>query len=145
MSGNFFNQATVLAGIHKAMDFGSPNAVSDKATFFMPRSVTTAVVNKDADNVPFNPDAQRSYGALVKKTVPCAVEFLGSTGKDTNFGVLNPDKIKITLLAPDYIQVAGCEYVVVSGDKYLYWKSEPVIALGSIDVHQLYFKAEDVL
>lgn len=143
MAGAFFDEATVLAGLHTAMGFGEPNTATDRATFYMPRSVT-ASGNKDSDGVPFNPNNSRTFSALVKKTVKCAVEFLGASGKDTNFGTLNPDKVKITMLGPDYILVEGAEYVVISGQKFLYWKREPVIALGSIDVHQTYWRSEDL-
>lgn len=143
MSGNYFNKSQVLSGLYTAMDFGSPNIATDKATFYMPRT-SSASGNQDSDGVPFNPDNGRTFGALVKKTIPCAVEYLGGTGKDENFGVLNPDKVRLTILGPDFAAVEGFEYVVISGNKYLYQKSEPVIALGSIDVHQIYCRAEDV-
>lgn len=143
MAGSFFNKQTVLDGLYVAMDFGSPNVAADKATFYMPRTFEAEGLT-DSAGVPMNPDNQRTFGSLVKKTVRCAVEYMSGTGKETNFGDLNADKVKITLLAPEFAQVEGFEYVVISGNKYLYWKSEPVIALGSIDVHQVYCRAEDV-
>lgn len=143
MAGTYFNQAAVLAGLYTAMDFGAPNTATDRATFYMPRTVSSSG-NQDSDGVPFNPSNGRVFGSLVKKTVPCAVEYIGGTGKDENFGVLNPDKVKLTILGPDFLNIQGFEYVVISGNKYLYVKAEPVIALGSIDVHQIYCRAEDV-
>lgn len=144
MAGQFFNQAAVLAGLHTAMEFGSPNTTADKATFYMPRTVT-ASGNKDQHHVPFNPDNARAFSTLVKKVKPCAVEYIPiRTDEKTDFGILNPDKVKITILGPDFVDIAGFEYVVISGSKYLYWKEEPLIALGSIDVHVVWCKAEDV-
>lgn len=143
MAGNYFNKDTVLRGLHEAMTFGTPNNATDAATFYMPRTMT-AQGNKDSYQVPMNPENTRTFGTLTKKTVPCAVEYIGGSGKDENFGTLNPDKIKLTLLGPDYLQIQGFEYVVLAGDKYLFWKEEPVIALGSIDVYQVYCRAEDV-
>lgn len=145
MAGAFFDKATVLAGLYTAMDFGSPNDAADKATFYMPRSVSLPDANRDQEHVPFNPAINRTFGALVKKTVRCAVEYEGKQGKDSNFGTLVPDVAKITLLDPEYQLMRGAEYVVVSGLKYLYWKREPTIALGSIDVHITYWRAEDVM
>ncbi len=143
MAGTFFDRTTVLQGLYTAMDFGAPNTATDKATFYMPRTITSDFSNEDEDMVPMNPNNKRTFGTLVKKTVRCAVEYQGGSGKDENFGVLNPDKVKITLLGPEFVQVEGFEYVVISGNKYLYLKSEPVIALGSIDVHQIYCRSED--
>jgi hypothetical protein len=143
VAGTFFNQADVIAGLHLAMEFGSPNTAADKATFYMPRTVTSDFSNEDSRGVSFNPDDKRTFGALVKKTVPCAVEYMSSSGKDTNFGTINPDRVKLTMLGPDYLQVQRAEYVVIKGQKYLYWKQEPVIALGSIDIYQTYWRSED--
>ncbi len=144
MSGTFFDRSSVLAGIHLAMEFGQPNTATDRATFYMPRTVT-ASGNLDQDDVPMNPNNLRNFSSLVKKTVKCAVEYFGAQGKDTNLGVMVPDKVKLTLLDPEFDQIEGFEYVVISGSKYLYWKSEPVLGLGAIDVHQIWCKAEDVL
>lgn len=144
MSGSFFNKQTVLDGIRVAMEFGQPNTAADRATFYLPR-VVTASGNKDSDSVPFNPANNRTFSPLVKKTVPCAIEFMSKSGKDTNFGTLNPDMVKITLLDPDYLIMAGAEYVVISGQKFLYLKSEPILALGSIDIHITYWESEDTL
>lgn len=142
MSGNYFDKAAVLAGLHIAMDFGEPNVTTDKPTFFMPRS-STAPGNKDQHGVPFNPDNKRTFSALVKKTVPCAVEYTNAQGKVENFGLINPSKVQITLLDPDYQRIRGCEFVTIGGQKFLYRKTEPPIALGSIDVWVLHFTAED--
>lgn len=135
-----------MAGLHTAMDFGSPNNVADKATFYMPRNVTLPDVNRDQEKVPFNPNVDRTFSSLVKKVVKCAVEYVPTRAGDekTDFGILNPDKVKLTILGPDFVSISGFEYVVIGGNKYLYWKEEPLIALGSIDVHTVWCRAEDV-
>jgi hypothetical protein len=143
VAGSYFDQSTVLAGLHIAMDFGSPNKVSDKATFYLPQTVSGSG-NVDSYQVPFNPENKRTFSPLVKKVVPCAVEYLDAAGKDINFGVLNASRVRLTVLGPDYVNIKGFEYVVISGNKFLYAKTEPIIALGSIDVAIIYCVAEDL-
>lgn len=143
MSGTFFDKQSVLDGLRIAMQFGAPNNVSDRATFYLPRT-STAPGNTNEDGVPFNPQAHRTFSPLIKKTVPCAVEFESNSGKLENLGVINADRVKITLLDPDYQLMKGAEFVVIAGMQFLYWKTEPVIALGSIDVWTTYWKAQDV-
>jgi hypothetical protein len=92
-----------------------------------------------------NPENKRSFSPLVKKTVRCAVEYIDAKGKEVNLGVINPSRVKLTLLGPEYAQVKGFEYVVVSGQKFIYQKTEPIIALGSIDVATIYAEAEDLM
>lgn len=142
MAGSYFNKARVLEGLYTAMDFGSPNLTSDKATFYFPR-ISSASGNVDSQGVPFNPATNRTYGPLVKKVVPCAVEYVDAQGKVENFGIIAPSRVKLTLLDPDYQKIKGFEYVAISGNKYLYRKTEPVIALGSIDVWTVHCVAED--
>lgn len=143
MSGVFFDQTKVLAGLHLAMQFGAPNTVADRATFYLPRTVTTSG-NKDQHNVSFNPDNARTFSSLVKKTVPCAVEYIDAAGKMVDFGTINASRVRLTLMGPDYVQIKGFEYVVISGSKFLYTKTEPLIALGGLDVAIIYCTAEDL-
>jgi hypothetical protein len=144
VAGVFFNEQKVLDSLRLAMDFGSPNTVSDKATFYMPRTVSGSG-NVDSYQVPMNPENNRTFSSLVKKTVPVALEYLDAAGKDINFGTLNASRVRLTLLGPDYLQIKGFEYMVVSGNKFIYSKTEPIIALGSIDVAIIYCVAEDLL
>jgi hypothetical protein len=145
MAGNnYFDKATVLAGLYTAMDFGAPNTASDKATFYMPRTVESDG-NTDSYQVSYNPDNHRELGPLVKKTVPCAVEYLDAAGKEVNLGTINPSRVRLTVLGPDYQNIKGFEYVAISGQKFLYTKTEPIIALGSIDVAIIYCTAEDLM
>jgi hypothetical protein len=104
MAGSFFDQSKVLAGLYTAMEFGAPNNVADRATFYMPRTVDSPG-NVDSYEVSYNPDNKRTFSPLIK----------------------------------------GFEYVVISGQKFIYQKTEPLIALGSIDVAIIYAQAEDLM
>lgn len=138
-----FPKRSVLSGLHIAMNFGMPVTAEDRITFFLPREVDSGAP-KDQDNVPFNPDAGRTFSDLIKKQAPAAVEYLGKGFEETNLGDINADRIKVTMLGPDYVKIAGFQYVVIAGNKYNYEKHEPLIALGEIDVHIFFCRADDV-
>lgn len=136
-----FNRARVLDGLHKAMGFGEPNSVDDKATFFFsarPASATPA----DGAGVPFNPDERPANTGSPKKTVACAVEYFDAAGQAQTFGDIRPSRVKITLLAPEWDQVKDFAYVVCAGDKYIRSTLQPVDALGSLDIYTVWATAE---
>lgn len=135
-----FDPTAILQGLHQAMEFGAPTRTEDKATFVQLTSTVTGPT--DADGVPFDPDTRRTT-AKATFQVPCAIEFADKADQEQTFGVIQPTRIKITLLDPDYQKVKGFEYVVVGGDKYLYRLTEPPVALGSIDVWTVHCVAED--
>lgn len=137
-----FDAVAVTAGLHKAMAFGAPSIETDRATFYMPRTVLNAAP-ADEQDVPFAPNVMPTLGPVVKATVPCAYEYLDAQGKMENFGLIIHSRLKITLLDVDYQQIKGFEYVVVESQKYRYQKTEPPVALGSIDVWTVYCQADD--
>lgn len=138
-----FSAANVIAGLHKAMAFGAPNEDSDQATFVMPQTILSTTGPLDDENVPFNPSVTPVKSTISRRTVPCAYEYVDAQGKIENLGIINPSRVKITLLDDDYQEVKGFDYVVIGGQKYLYRKTEPPVALGSIDVWTVYCQAED--
>jgi hypothetical protein len=137
-----FNAATVIAGLQKAMSFGAPETTGDQATFYMPR---TSVVTdpKDDEGVPFDVTVRPTLSTLVKKVVPCAYEYVDAEGKIENFGMIAPARVQITLLDAEYQQVKGFEYVAIGGQRFMYRRTEPPVALGSINVWTLHCTAED--
>lgn len=137
-----FDRNAVLAGLRTAMQFGAPSNVADRATFFMPRVYSTTESVDDL-GVPFDPDVRPVASSPVKHTVPCAIDYVDAQGKLENFGIIVASKIIITLLSPDYDTVEGFEYVVIAGQKYLYRKTEPPVALGTLDVWTVHCQAED--
>lgn len=137
-----FDPARVLAGLHKAMEFGEPTRSADRATFYKVLSTTGDGTAQDEDGVPFDPSIDRT----VKPTpiqVPCAVEYVDRADQTHSFGSITASRVEITLLDPDYQKVKGFSYVVCGGDKYLYRLTEPGAALGSIDVWTVHAIAED--
>jgi hypothetical protein len=137
-----FDPGTVLAELRTAMQFGAPSNAADRATFFMPRVYSTTEPVDDL-GVPFNPEVRPNAGTPVKHTVPCAIDYDDAQGKVENFGIIVASKVIITLLGPDYETVKGFEYVVIAGQKYLYRKTEPPVALGTLDVWTVHCQAED--
>ena len=137
-----FDASAVRAGLRTAMNFGLPTVANDQPTFFMPQTVTSADP-LDGEGVPFHPDSATTTSALVKKRATCAVEYVDGDGKIESFGVVNPSKIKLTFLDQDFAPVRGFVYCVVQGQKYWYQRTEPPVALGTIDVYTVHCKSED--
>lgn len=137
-----FDAAAVRAGLLTAMNFGLPTVTNDQPTFFMPQT-TTSTDPLDDEGVPFSPTASLTTSTLVKKRVPCAVEYIDGDGKIETFAVVNPSKVKLTILDTDYDQIKGFHYCVIQGQKYFYQRTEPPVALGTIDVYTVHCKSED--
>lgn len=136
-----FDKAKVLAGLHKAMEFGQATRVADRATFYK-IVTTTDEVPRDDDFIPFDPEAVRT-SKPTPFVVNCAVEFVDRTDAVETFGAITASRIKITLLDAEYQKVKGFAYVVAGGDTYRYRLTEPPVALGDIDVWTVHCVAED--
>jgi hypothetical protein len=136
-----FDEAKVIDGVHKAMGFGEPNLDADKVTFHF--GSRTAGVGTDDQGVPFNPTGSAGDTEPTAVAVTCAIEFRDSGGQAVTFGQIAPTEVVVTLLDPEYQQIKGFSYLTAGGDRYLYDLTEPVIALGSIDVWVIHAKAEN--
>lgn len=137
-----FDASKIITGLHKAMDFGAATRAADKAAFYTVTRTVPEDTVVDEDGIPYDPSVTVTV-TRTSKVVACAIEYTDRTDKFENFGVVNPSRIKITLLDPDYQQVKGFEYVVVGADKYIYRLTEPPVALGSIDVWTVHAVSED--
>lgn len=137
-----FDKAAVLAGLHIAMGFGTPTRTEDRATFFVPREVAETAAPSDISGVPFSPTIQR-VANLSRVQVACVVDFFDAQGVVETFGTTSPTRIKLTLLDAEWQQVKEFSYVVAGGDKYIRAKVQPPIALGTIDVWEVWANAEN--
>lgn len=137
-----FDADTVRAGLRVAMEFGLPSSVSDQPTFFMPGSTSTTD-EVDADGIPFDPTASITVTPGDSHRVDCAVEYVDAPGKVENFGVLVPSEVKLTFLDSDYSVIAGFETCVIAGQRYYYMRTEPPVALGTVDIYTVHCRAED--
>lgn len=137
-----FSAATVRAGLRTAMNFGLPTVTNDQPTFFMPQTVTSGDPLDD-EGVPFAPASVLTTSTLVKKRATCAVEYVDGDGKIETFAVVNPSKVKLTFIDEDYKKIKGFEFCVIEGQKYYYARTEPPVALGTIDVYTIHCKSED--
>lgn len=137
-----FPEAAVIAGLHKAMGFGEPNDVEAKVYFHF--SGRTPGVGTDDRGVPFDPTGAPSGASEPNaKSVPCAIEFRDAGGQTSTLGQLDPAEVVVTLINEDYQQIKGFSYLVATGDRYVYDFTEPVNALGPIDVWVVHAKAEN--
>jgi len=137
-----FNAAQVRAGLLTAMNFGLPTVTNDQPTFFMPQTATSAS-HLDDEGVPFDPAAVPTLSTLVKRRAPCAVEYVDGDGKIETFGIIAPSRVKLTLLDTDYDTIKGFHFCVIEGQRYYYARTEPPVALGTIDVYTIHCKSED--
>jgi hypothetical protein len=146
-----FSESDVLAGLYLAMSFGAPNDPAQQATFYK-TPILDADNNSDDEGIPFDPTVNVNRTPVTVKR-PCAIEYVDAADQFEEYGVRQPSKVKVTLLGPDYDAIVGDDpetvppfsYITVGGQKYLYRKAEPVVALGSIDVHVIHCQAEDEL
>ena len=134
--------AEFRSGIRFAMNLGLPPIEADRPVFVTPQEATNDA-NADEEDIPFDPSARPQVPPPLTKSVPCAVEYVDAAGRVETFGIVNPSKIRITLLDEEYQQIRGFSYVVIGGDRYNYAKTEPPLGLGSVGVWIIHAIAED--
>jgi hypothetical protein len=138
-----FNADAVRAGLHTAMQFGTPADVGMRATFVTLVADTTAAPADD-DGTPFDPAASITVGTPKSVQLLCAVEYVDALDKLTAFGYTTPARVHITLLDTEYSQIVGFDYVVVGGVRYDYRKLQPPLGMGPITVYVVECEAVDV-
>jgi hypothetical protein len=121
-----------------------PPLDADQPTFFMPRTVTTTEP-VDGNHVPFNPDVTPVRSPPVSHKVPCSIEYHDGDGKIESFGAVisKPSKVVLTLLDEDYNTVKGFEFVVISGLRYWYKRTETTKGLVSVGLYKVHCVSED--
>ena len=136
-----FNAAEFRNAIHFAMQLGAAPDAGEQVFFHFP---TQLVYNVPADGaqVPFNPTATVTSTAPPPVQVDCAVDYFDAENQPTEFGLLAPTRLTITLLDEDYAQVKGCAYVVVHGDRYDYRRTEPPSGLFDVGLYTMHFTAQ---
>lgn len=138
-----FDATKIMDGLHRAMGFGEATRAGDKATFYLRHPSTLSNAGEvDSEGLPFDPAVQRT-SSMTPVVVPCAIEYFDRAENADTYGVMQSTKIMLTLLDPDYQKVKGFAYVAAGGDKYYYAKTEPPVALGSIDVWIVHCNSQD--
>lgn len=133
-----FNATGFRDAIHFAMALGAPPDVGERATFHFPK---TLVYNTpiDGNSTPFDPTATVTATEPPTVQVDCAIEYQDDENQPTNFGLIAPSRITVTLLDEDYEKVRHCAYVVVGGDRYDYRRTEPPSGLFEVGVYTMHF------
>ncbi len=138
-----FDAAAFTTGILTAMQLGKPPNVTDRAIFHFASEVTN-VSPADEEGVPFDPYATPVVvqgNSIVG--IDCAITFDDVSGRPTQLGDLQPNRIVLTLLHIQYLLVKGFDRVEIAGDFYEYDFTEPPIGLGSATVWQVHCAAKD--
>lgn len=136
-----FNAAEFRTAIQFAMTMGAAVDVGERASFHFPSQL---VYNAPADGaqVPFDPAATVTKTEPTPVQVNCAIEYFDVENQPTDFGLLAPSRLTITLLDEDYEKVKGCSYVVVHGDRYNYRRTEPPSGLFDVGIYTMHFTAQ---
>lgn len=147
-----FPQAAFENGIRFAMEMGTPNEESKRATFIFPSTGTTywlgdvQVLNPrvDRDGSPLDPEVEEREAPSRRVQVNCAVEveYAGVEG-ETPVGSFHQSRLVITLLEAEYQLVKGCQAVEYNGDTYSYAFEPENVGLFGSNVHSMVFNAED--
>lgn len=137
-----FNSADFRDGIHFAMEMGAAVDEADRVIFHFPKALTSEGP-VDGHDIPFDPTQDVTVAEPDPVHVDCAVEYFDAAGQLTNFGVIAPSRLTITLLDQEYAQVVGCSFVVAHGDRYNYQRTEPPVGLFDVGIWVLHFQAEN--
>lgn len=138
-----FDEAAFTDGILTAMAVGTPPDPADRAVFVF-ADTTTVAGSVDDGGVPFDVAATptRTPGQEIFN-VPCAIEYIDVAGQVADLGILQPTKIKVTLLDEQYELVKGFDHVRIAGDRYYYRKTEPPTGMVTKTVYVIHCAAED--
>lgn len=143
-----FNAAEFRDAIHFAMHLGAPPDAGERATFHFPTQLQFVAPGGggaaaiDGDLVPFDPATTVVSVELPTVQVDCAIEYFDAENQPTNFGLMAPARIAVTLLDEDYVKVRGCVYVVVHGDRYDFRRTEPPTGLFDVGVYTMHFTSQ---
>lgn len=139
-----FDATDVRNGLRTAFRVGMPPLTAEQPVFFIPSVPLVQTEAVDGDGVPFDPDYQpaRTPPRQVKG-VPCAIEYRDGEGKLENFGVVSPTKVVLTLLDEDYAKVKDFEWVVISGVRFWYRRTETTKGLVSVGLYRIHCTSED--
>lgn len=136
-----FNAAEFRDAIHFAMQMGAAPDEAEQVQFGF-ASVLTFNGTADGDNVPFDPAATVTSVAPPLVHVDCAVEYFDAENQPTNFGLMAPTRLAITLLDEEYDQVKEASYVLVHGDRYDYRRTQPPQGLFDVGLYVMHFTAQ---
>lgn len=138
-----FDANDVRSGLRTAFRVGMPPIDDDQPTFYIPVTQPSQTEAVDEGGVPFDPSyvPPRTPPTAVK--VDCSIEYVDGSGKLENFGVISPTKVILTLLDVDYAQVKGFSYVVISGTRFWYRRTETTHGLVSVGLYKVHCASED--
>lgn len=144
-SNSDFDAGEFRTAIRFVFDMAAPPIEGERAVFIFPTGLAyTAPV--DGEDVPFDPDATvvRTPGRTVSN-VPCGIEYQDEQGNEVVFGTITATRIVVTFLDQDYRKVAGCAFVAIAGDRYIYKRTEPPSGLFDVGIYRMHFQAENDL
>ena len=138
-----FNAAEFRDAIHFAMKMGAAPDVDEAVRFCFDGEVAYSTLNPSTDGalVPFDPAVTASAPSPDPVIVDCAVEYFDAENQPTNFGLMAPSRLSITLLDEDYEQIKDATHVIAHGDRYNYRRTEPPSGLFDVGLYTMHFTA----
>lgn len=138
-----FNSAQFREAIRFAMQMGTPNKPSEKATFQW--AANKEFATPDVSNRPYNWTATPVVENLHPDVqVLCAVEFSGSaSGSGTEMGTFERTSAVLTLLDQEYEKVKGANRVLLGGNRYEIMFTAPPTGLFDVTVYSIHCQAID--
>ena len=138
-----FDAGAFRTAIQGVFTMGAAPLPADQIKFYF-ASTLVYEAGLDTIGVPFDPQRTvvRTPGRA-PVTVACGIEYLDKSGQTTVFGDVVPATVMVTLLDEDYVQVEGCAYVVLHGEKYKYVHTNPPSGLFDVGLFTLEFQAEN--
>lgn len=140
-SNSGFNASEFRSNIHFAMQLGAAPDEGEQAVFHFP-SQLVYTGTADGDDIPFDPTVTVVSTEPPTVRVDCAIEYFDAENQPTNFGLMAPSRIIVTLLDEDYDKVKHCAYVVIHGDRYDYRRTEPPAGLFDVGVYTMHFTSQ---
>lgn len=135
-----------------AMELGM-NPDETRRPIFVKRSTTrtywkdgvqlTTAPRTDRDGRPLDPDIEVRRDADQEISVDCAVEVTEVSQADLPVGNFRPNRLTVTLLDVDYVQVKDCREVIYNGDRYAFTNEPESEGLFSVGVYTMVFYAID--
>ncbi len=129
-------------GIKSAMQLAKLSDPDLQPAFYFNEVVDTGTASVDDAQVPYDPAIPAGPRPRGPVYVDCAVEYFDAENQPTDFGLLAPTRIVVTVLDEEYETIKDCDYVVIHGDRYNYRRTEPPVGLFDVGVFSLHFTAE---
>lgn len=138
-----FDATAFRDAIDLVANMALPTDPTEQPTFYFAETLDAGVEPVDQAGVPFSPTVAVARAQDAGVRVPCLVEYFDNNGQPARgFGIIQPTRVKITVLDTHHPSIEGCAYVDIDGDTYHYRRTEPPSGLFDVTLYSLHFAAD---